>query len=322
MKILRRGPLEHQTVDLPRLTRYNPLNPSFVISGSRLSVVYRGCNYNLRQHGYGSKFYGSWGTQLTDSQHYLAELSLDLKLKFVDFIEDRHIRARTEALDGVQDLKLFKWSGKIHAVGSGCNSEAFLRKQAPTRFFRMMMFTIRARHLEWVATFPSEELQEKNWMPWVLNGTLHFVYRPNPFAIVRYEAATKTLTPCRSALYDAPEPQSSGGSCIVPMGEGFMALIHKKEGKREKAAYSHRLVRLSRNMRIESVSEPFTFENERVEYGSGLALAGSDIYLGYGVFDERATILRTDCARLMDWLQWRDCRELAPLQAGRTANVS
>lgn len=308
MKVIRQIPFKHDVVTLPRLSQYNPLNPSLIVQGDTVRAIYRGCNYNLRKTGY-QKYIGSVPAVLTDTQNYTAELTTSLEVKGVDFLEDRHVRARSEALDGIQDLKLFEWKHRRFAVGSGCNSRAYLLEKASTRTFRMMLFEIKGRHLQWIATLPSAGVQEKNWMPWVKDGELYFLHRPNPFRLLRYDSKAKSVHECRSGIYACLEPECSGGSCIVPVPGGYLGLIHKKHGTHDKARYTHQLIRLSGDMRITQASEPFTFENEQVEYGSGLAVNGDDIYLGYGVYDERATILRTGHRQLVSWLAWQDCQE-------------
>lgn len=306
MKTLRDIPFEYSRIDLPRITQYRPLNPSFVIEAGTIKVIYRGCNYDLRKSGY-KYFYGSSVSRVSDTQNYCADLALNLQVRGVDFLEDRHIRSRTEALDGIQDLKVFGWQGRTFAVGSGCNSVSFLRKLEPSRSFSMMLFEIKGRHLDWLTTFPSPSRQEKNWMPWVMNGELYFIHRPNPFKLLKYEAQTRSVTECRSAHYDCLEEGTSGSGCIIPHSGAYLGMTHKKHGMREQATYSHRLIILDQDFCITQVSEPFTFEGERIEYGSGLAIHGGDIYIGYGVYDERATILRTDHAKLMTWLRWQAC---------------
>lgn len=304
MKVIRQVPFDCVAVDLPKITRYNALNPSFIVQGDTLRAIYRGCNYNLRKSGY-QKFYGSVAVPISDTQNYIAELTTSLALKWVDFLEDRHVRARVEALDGIQDLKLFAWKHRLFAVGSGCNSETFFRKTTKTRVFRMMLFEIKRRRLNWIATLPSQESQEKNWMPLVRDGELFLLYRPNPFRLLKYDVQLKSTTESGSATYSAIDTDSSGGSCFIPFGTQYLGLIHKKHGIREAAQYSHRLIVVSDSLEITRVSEPFTFENERIEYGSGLAINGPDIYFGYGVYDERATILRTDLQQLLNWLDWQ-----------------
>lgn len=318
MKILRDMPFGHSTINLPRLTRHNVANPSFVVQANALRVVYRGCNYSLRKSGY-QYFYGSSSSRVTDTQNYIADLTLDLKLSKVDFLEDRQIRARSEALDGIQDLKLFAWQNRIFAVGSGCNSVSFLKKLAPYRTFKMMLFEIKGRHLDWLTTFPSFDVQEKNWMPWVKDQALFLLHRPNPFKLLRFDRDSKSLVECKSAVYDCIEDGSSGSGSIIPHGDHFLGMTHKKRGVGASISYTHRLIVLDQDMTIVRASEPFSFENEPIEYGSGLGISGSDIYLGYGVFDERATIVRTDLFKLMNWLTWQECRSATAQPAAQTS---
>lgn len=305
MKILRNISAKCDYLDLPKLTNYNPLNPSFVINNHGLRVIYRGCNYNLRKTGY-RFFYGSWTSSVTDNQNYTAEVSLDLKLKQASFLEDRHLRAREEAADGIQDLKVFRWRGQIYASGSGCNSAPFLRKVSPTRRFSMMLFIIEGSKLEYVATLPADQPEEKNWMPWVVDTELYFLYRPQPFRLLKYDADRKGVAEVKAEQRQYFEPGTCGSTGILLHGENYVGITHKKVGEGPYARYTHRLFLMTKQGGVTKVSEPFSFEGAAIEYGSGLAFKNGSVYLGYGVYDERAVLIRYDQKELWEALRWDD----------------
>lgn len=306
MKILSKTQAYQTRLVLPRLTRYFPLNPSFVIYNNKLKIIYRGCNYNLRVSGY-QKFLGSWTAEVSDSQNYFAEASLDLKLLGCDFIEDRHIRAREDALDGIQDLKLFNWKNEIYATGSGLNSAPLLLGKSLTRKFTMMLFKLSKHRLEFVSTLPSFQNEEKNWMPWVKNENLWFVYRPNPFSIFSYDILPTHSSQIKSINYTVFGGAYSGGSCAIPCLGGYLGLVHKRTGRTAQSFYDHRLFFATDDFRIAKVSEPFTFDGENIEYGSSIGLANDSIYLGYGSCDAKAIILQIDRDHLFKSLNWFSC---------------
>jgi hypothetical protein len=303
MKILRRLAIRQDAVELPKLTLYSPLNPSVLVGKAGLQVVYRGCNYRLRSSGY-RFFQGSWKSDVTDNQNYICNLSFDLKLQNVNFLEDRHLRVREEAMDGIQDLKLFRWLGGLYATGSGCNSADYLRGTAPSRRFSIMMFQVMGQRLEFVATLRSFALEEKNWMPWVRDKDLYFLHRPSPFKLLKYDPDSKDVREVKMDPAPLFEDGTSGSSCILPFGEDFIGMTHRKDGTGPSTVYRHRLFVMTRQSVVTRVSEPFSFEGAAVEYGSGLAFKDGAAYLGYGAFDERAVILRfqqEDLLRSLDW---------------------
>ena len=305
MKNLAHLPLKRGSLTLPKLTRHNPLNPSFVVDGGRLIIIHRACNYALRKTGY-KTFYGSWTSEVTDTQNFISETDLDLKLHYCDFLEDRHVRRFDVALDGVQDLKVFRWRNGLFATGSGCNSASYLRKETPTRTSTMMLFAVKGRRLNLIAVLPRFGAQEKNWMPWVVDSELFFVHRPSPFKLYHFDLGRKKLTPVASDGNTCFEPGTSGSSCIVPLGNRFAGMTHVKKGRGEAAVYQHRLFVIDRRTQVTRLSEPFTFEGETIEYGSGLAFNAENVYLGYGAYDERAVVLRFRMEDLWNSLDWEE----------------
>lgn len=306
MKNLAQLPLKRDTLTLPKLTRHNPLNPSFVVDGGRLLIIHRACNYALRKTGYRKKFYGSWTTRVSDTQNFISETDLDLKLHYCDFLEDRHVRRLDVALDGVQDLKMFRWRDGLFATGSGCNSASYLRKETKTRAYTMMLFAVNGRRLNLIAVLPRFGAEEKNWMPWVVDSELFFVHRPSPFKLFHFDLGRKKLTLVAAEGNSCFEPGTSGSSCIVPLGNRFAGMTHVKTGRDEAASYLHRLFVIDRRTKVTRLSEPFTFEGEAIEYGSGLAFNAGDVYLGYGAYDERAVVLRFRKEDLWTSLDWEE----------------
>lgn len=292
--------LAFRRLELPKLTNHNPCNPSILMDGERIVVSYRGCNYFLREHGY-SRFYGSWSSPVTDSQNYMAEISDDLTCLGADFIEDRHVRARRDCLDGIQDLRIFKWRGEIFAVGSGCNSRTFIEKTARHPECTMVLGKIVNNRFEIVTSFNSGHPVEKNWMPWVMEDRLLFIYAPAPFVVLEYDHSKKSLR-----QIDVPDegllPKSSGSSCVMPFGEKFIGVLHWKSYEEGKAVYRHKLFVASKDLRILDVSSEFSFEGEAVEFCAGMAFKGNDLYFSYGIFDEKAVILKMPRAEALDFL--------------------
>jgi hypothetical protein len=101
--------LDHIAIEarasLPPLSAHRPCNPSLIVRDDTILCVYKGINFDLEAEGY--RFtYGGYSVPFCDSQNYVAEMDMDLKVRGAHFLEDRHIRARPFALHGLQDLRL------------------------------------------------------------------------------------------------------------------------------------------------------------------------------------------------------------------------
>jgi hypothetical protein len=115
---------------LPPLSAHKPCNPSLIVRDDTILCVYKGINFDIEKEGY--RFtYGGYSVPFCDSQNYVAELDMDLKVRGAHFLEDRHIRARPFALHGLQDLRLFARRDGLWCMGAAATHEAHPWSCAP-----------------------------------------------------------------------------------------------------------------------------------------------------------------------------------------------
>ncbi len=279
--------LTFRRLELPQLSRHLPCNPSVMVQNGKLMACYRGVNYDLRE---GYRFwYGSVGSQITDSQNYLATIAPNLSQASSRFIEDRHIRRHPLALNGLQDLRLFEWKGETYALGSAAVSEPTGQLNEHRLRNTSFLCKLKGGHLELVNFFQTARLNEKNWMPWVVDERLFVVYEPDPFTVLEF--ADKKMQLVISPAQKLKLPKQTGSSCVITLGDYYLGVVHDKVGLGRKAVYSHTLVQFSRNFEVLRVSTPFTFEGETVEFCAGLAILDDNLIFSYGVWDQKAVIL-------------------------------
>ncbi len=290
-------PAVRSRVALPRLTAHNACNPSVISRQGKLLAVYKGINYTLRKTGY-QGWYGGFSVPFSDSQNYLAVLSEDLEIERAGFIEDRHIRANSYAYNGIQDLRLFSWNGKPFCAGAAITHKPEPELGGFRKIYRILLCELKGGTLHPVLLLPGWQDYEKNWMPWIRNNELHLIYAQDPYNILKIEQRTIT-----DQIFPQARPElagQSGGSCVVPFGDRFISVIHRKypgvlndpaEGE-ALVAYTHSLVIYSANCDVLAVSPEFTFEGERVEFCCGIALVGESVVFSYGVWDEEAVLLK------------------------------
>lgn len=305
------GPLENDTpklagrasvqdrLELPQLTRHLPCNPSIAFHGGRMLCSYRGCNYDLR-HGHYKFFYGSAPSRVPDSQNYLAELSPDLRVKSVEFLEDRHIRAKLEFADGLEDLRLFTHEGHLYALACGLNFSPVLQRTSRFSHSQMLLCRVDGHILRLVKSIRTQQPTEKNWMPLIDGGKLHLVHMVKPFTYLEDVLHERSVIPMRSVQQAVEIPTSSGSSCFMPWRGGHIGVIHRFERREGRKHYIHQILLLDTELRILRVSRDFTFEGQRIEFCAGLAIEDGMFYFSYGVFDAKAVVLRLSEAALFD----------------------
>jgi hypothetical protein len=274
-----------ERLQLPALSSHRPMNPSIVQeSRGSFAVAVRGLNDKVgvtRQSWIsGWRYFNQ-----PDSQVYLAHIDKDLNLRSYDFVEDRHVRAHDAAAEGIEDVRLFSWKGKIWGLGTAYNFD----HDANT----MLLFRLHGTRVVDATFLPSPRgrLKEKNWIPLVANDELHFIYGHSPLEVYRYDAPS-TLTQVRQAENVALLGWS-GSSCAVRWGDDYVAILHKRGYfAPNQIFYIHRLVAYDASLEISYVGEPFHFEKIGIEFCGGLALTKDFALLSYGLDDDKASIIK------------------------------
>lgn len=292
---------------LPPLSAHSVCNPSVIAHQGQLLAVYKGVNYKLRESGYRG-WYGGFPVRFSDSQNYMAVLSHDLEVEHFAFLEDRHIRAHPFAFNGLQDLRLFVQDDKLHCAGAAITHVRAPQRKAVEKKKRMLLCELSHGTLVPKAWMPPRQTYEKNWMPWVNDGHLHFIYAQDPYEVLKVEGGMIS-----ASLSPESKPElsgQSGGSCVIPFGDKFIGVIHRKQEGMIKddgsggplLSYTHSLVVYARNFDVLAVSPEFTFEDERVEFCCGMAILGESVIFSYGVWDEQAILLKLGLQEVLNHL--------------------
>lgn len=315
-------------IELPKLTKYEVSNPSIILKGKHLYTIYRGKNYNLQLNGYRSKQYSGHDVSFEDNQNYYAHISCSDELTLLDygFLEDRHIRSNDFALNGLADIRIFNWRNELYALCVAkpketvtCHQplssnwlsrlhEVFIKRkfrkkktgQGGSTSAKMLLTKLVGQTLETVFLLPSREKVEKNWMPWVNNDRLYFIYHHNPFELLEFDGVgiVNSFMP----KMDSRLKGISGSSVVVPFGVNFIGVTHKKflgrlhdRGRNEPlTCYTHQVIIYGPNFEVLDISPDFTFEGERVEFCCGIVVTEDFVALSYGVWDVTAVVIKID----------------------------
>jgi hypothetical protein len=226
------------------------------------------------------------------------------KLKQWNLVQDEMIRSNfPEVANGLEDGRLFEWNGKQYVLYSG------LRK-IECNFENTMILTCLENNnlVEGVLLKSPHRFQrEKNWMPWICGGALFLVYSTFPMEI--YKLTGKGLTLVYEEGRKYPGAIMSGSSQVIPYGKDYLMVTHQRnrapiigriiqkyitrdpEYQLKKIRFSHNLIRMDKEFRIKSISSPFCFEREGIEFCSGIAMHGENILFSYGLLDRHARMI-------------------------------
>jgi len=254
--------------------RWPTFNPSIAADGDGFRLVVRSANYEI-----GSEPAGG----VTCNVNYLVELDADLAIASVRPLDDgpETLRRYPARVIGFEDCRLFQIDGEWYA--SATTSEfnpidrqeiALLALDGPS--------VVSVRPL----AGPNPGRMEKNWMPFLFDGELHYLYGCGPTVTLRCDRRTGRLALAAERAGPRGAEAYRGSSQGVPIGSGrTLFVVHELDQRTPQPIYRHRFVLLGPDLSLKSVSRPFTFTGERIEFCGGAARRGDELVLSFGVAD-------------------------------------
>lgn len=278
----------YQRITFPQLTNYHVCNPSLLVTNTGDYVVtVRGCNYYITNIGNEFRMLDDKSFYF-DTQNYLAHVSKDLHIDKFWFLEDRCVRQHSEALNGIEDIRLFKWNNEFWIIGS-----ALKQKDMRVKTSTMIICQLDGYNLinhKFIQSPVGSEV-EKNWMPLVINNDLHFIYQVSPLTVYQYVNNRLRLI----TLQPMPILSGySGGSAVFTYKDKFIMVIHKKifDEKIRVLCYEHRILVLNTDFSVYKLSNAFRFESIGIEFCSGIVIHDDYVIFSYGVIDSKAVLLK------------------------------
>ena len=254
-------------------------NPSVTADGAGFRMIVRTANYRIEEgvvHEDG----------VLRNINYLMALDDDLAVKEVLPVEEEldDLRRYPSQIHGFEDCRLVRVGGRWFASATCCELNPVERREIVLLALDGPTVTA-VRPLDG----PVPGRHEKNWMPFVRDGSLHFVYSCGPTVVLGCDPSTGST----EVVHDAPGPPVlaplRGGSQGVDLDDGsWLFVVHEVDRSSGTARYLHRFLRLSTDLVVDGLTEPFTFTSDRVEFCGGMARHGDDLVLSFGVSDAAA----------------------------------
>jgi predicted GH43/DUF377 family glycosyl hydrolase/glycosyltransferase involved in cell wall biosynthesis len=260
-------------------------NPSIAADHDGFRMIVRTANYQIERgvlHAEG----------VLHNINYLVKLNSGLGVTDIDPIIDRSGRSPSQhtQIVGYEDCRLMRVHDHWYASATVCDMNPVDRREIALLSFDGPEI-VRVRGL----TGAEPERHEKNWMPLVIDGHLHFLYSSSPTVLLRCDVATARTTVVAES--DAPVARGfRGGSQGVEVPDGYLFVIHETERDGQALRYLHRFILLDRALRLSALTPRFTFTGDRVEFCAGMAARGRELVLSFGVSDAAAGLatLRMD----------------------------
>lgn len=148
---------------------------------------------------------------------------------------------------------------------------------------------------------PEKRQHEKNWMPWVKDGALRFVYRLG--TLINPEGNI-----VRNHDVDFDVSNISGGSQVIEVMGNYLAVVHEARhipGRPYNRFYQHRFVRFSDAGEVMGISPAFVLHERQIEFVAGLAYFPDKklLMMSYGVRDCEAWTAMMDPDEVLNFIE-------------------
>jgi glycosyltransferase involved in cell wall biosynthesis/predicted GH43/DUF377 family glycosyl hydrolase len=145
-----------------------------------------------------------------------------------------------------------------------------------------------------VLSGPHPGRHEKNWMPFVSDSSLCFLYSCDPTEVLRCETSTGGLEYLSRRSGPSAAAAFRGGSQGLAVDDGWLFVVHEATDYHGARSYLHRFVLLSSDWALSACSRPFQFVSPEIEFCAGLARRGGELLLTFGVGDHSAMLAVVD----------------------------
>ena len=271
-------PCSHSRIDIePAHPGWTLFNPSLASRDGDLDVIVRSSNYRCID--------GRYVMPPEDQGRIRTESFL---LRWDDVREPRRIVGdyprSAFVVDGLEDCRLNVIDGRLRI-------SATVRNYAGFDGLARIVEADDAGVVQRMLPEPRPGRHEKNWMP--ILGRDEYLYSCHESGRVLTVAAVGDRW---AILVRGPSPLLArgfrGGSQLVPVDGGWLAVVHEVSDDEGRRTYEHRFVWFDADFAIVGVSPPFAFREPRtIEFAAGLAVVGERVLCSYGVRDEEAWIV-------------------------------
>jgi glycosyltransferase involved in cell wall biosynthesis len=279
-------------------------NPSITADGDGFRMIARTANYRINDgvvHDDG----------MLRNINYLLHLDRDLAVSSIEPLDDStDVLRYPSRIHGYEDCRLIEVGGEWFASATVCELNPIERRE-------IALLSIEGSTVTRVGALdgPQPGRHEKNWMPFVVDGVLHFVYSCSPTVILRCESATWDITLVRRSATSESMAGLRGGSQGVPLGDGsFLFAVHEVDRTGERPIYVHRFVHLAEDGHFDGMTEPFTFTSDPVEFCGGMAKHEGGLVLSFGVSDAAAGLAVLDLREVRELLVPLETKKMGVLQ--------
>lgn len=285
--------------------RFHPMNPSMRKTKEGYQVVCRSVNY--QQQG-AKSFSTSDPTGVFRTRNFLLDYDCFFQLQSTKEIIENLPRTRIRSfnLEGLDDCRIFAFNEELWF---SCNTG----DTNPCGTFQISLCKLANEsqgaqiHVEKLIPLkgPDPYRCEKNWLPFISEGVLSFIYSCEPFVLYTPDLKSGSCLMTLSYENNYDFTHFRGSAAPTPFDNGYLMLVHEVVLKEDYSrCYLHRFLFLDDTLRITKISKPFFFDHHGVEYCCSMTLdhSGKQLVLAIGLEDREAHLCFHDCNKIRSLL--------------------
>ncbi len=296
------GSFSTKLLRIPTEYGYVCMNPSIVIDGDKRHCIIRTVNYRSDDGRY---------TIMSDDQtintiNFVAELDANFEVVSHRIIDESNDPGPIFPGDiqGFEDCRPIWFRGRPWLTATTRNRNAHMLNEIALLELDDD-WKVQGVHIQhsYEATEP-----QKNWMPFVRDDSIQFLYKMDPLTILKVDESTRQATPISISSPPMALFLFRGGSQLLKVDRGWMAVTHEvADSGKGSRIYLHRFVLLDEHMSLLAITEPFYFFRTGVEFCAGLAYdpEGKRFVVSFGVNDSEAWLGFLDESAVYDQLRYK-----------------
>lgn len=286
--------------------RFHPMNPCITKTDQGYEVICRAVNYTQK----GAKeFHTNDENGIFRNKNFLLNYSKELKiLSQKELVENLYReRIRSCSLEGIEDCRLFQYNKALWFTCTTCDTNPTGQRQISLCKLSDDK-TSEIVPVEKLVPLKGPDLSrcEKNWLPFVKDGSIHLIYSFDPFLILRPNLETGHCTPVLEYQPTHDFTRFRGSAAPIEFDHGYLVLVHEVVlHTNYERCYLHRFLYLDKNFVIKEASLPFTFLHQGVEFCCSMTYdhSGKHLILPIGIEDREAYLCTVSVDTVRDLLK-------------------
>lgn len=277
---------------------YYPMNPSILKTENGYRVICRTVNYT--QSG-AKHFHTNDPNGIFRTRNFLLDYDGHFHLQSQHEIIEDLPRKRIQSfnLEGLDDCRIFALDNAVWFSCTTGDTNPYGTFQISLCKLRETLNDQNVKVEKLIPLMgPDPYRCEKNWLPFVQDGRIHFIYSYDPFIV--FSPDIKTGQCQRSIQYEPSYDFSHfrGSAGPIAFDDGYLLLVHEVVLQSDLSrCYVHRFLFLDTNFKVIKITKPFYFQHHGVEYCCSMTInhEADELILPLGLEDKEAHLYFFDC---------------------------